>query len=168
MWQKTLVIILLFYIFALLQSSFFSHFVLFGAVPNLIFIFFFLLAFFVKKDRNYQIIYLAAMAGILLDISFFAYLGPSIIILMFIGFLLKKTQSLLKNRQDNYPFVYFLPLFLIFFVVYEALIMVYLHFFDSSHALIAFDTRFVSGIVYSSVFASVLFYIHKKCQKFIE
>src|SRR3989344_9256457 len=123
MWQKILVIILLFYIFILLQNSFFVHFNLFGATPNLVFIFFFSLAFFNRKDKNYQIIYLASIAGILLDISSYTYLGPSIISLIIIGFLLKKIQLLLKERKDNYPFAYFLPLFLVFFVIYQILFM---------------------------------------------
>jgi rod shape-determining protein MreD len=165
MWQKILFIILLFYIFALLQGSFFTHFNLFGAAPNLVFILFFLLVFFIKKDRSYQIIYLAAIAGVLLDISSYTYLGPSIIILMAAGFLLKKTQSLLKNRQDNYPFAYFLPLFVLFFTVYEVSLIVYLRFFDPSHALISFDLKFIIGVIYNSIVASVLFLIYKKWLK---
>ena len=51
-WQKTLVVIILFYIFALLQSSFFVHFSLLGAVPNLVFAFFALLVFFEKKGTK--------------------------------------------------------------------------------------------------------------------
>jgi len=94
-------------------------------------------------------------------------MGPSIIFLLIIGFLLKKTQFLLKNREDNYPFVYFLPLFLAYFIVYQVLLMVYLRFFDLSHTLISFDLRFIAGIVYNLIFASMFYSIYKKWAKSI-
>jgi len=163
-----LVIILLFYFLALLQNSFFTHFNLLGSVPNLVFILFFLLVFFEKKKKNYLIIPLAIVAGLFLDIFSYTYIGPSIVLLIIIGIVLKKIQSLLKNREDNYPFVYFLPLFLICFAVYEALLMISLHFFDLSHTLINFDLRFAAGIVYSLFFAIIGFWIFKKHAKKIQ
>ena len=166
MWQKPLVIIILLYFFVLLQNSFFVHFSFFGSMPNLVFIYFFLLAFFLKKDKNYQIVYLSAIAGALLDVYSYTYLGPSIIILLALGFLLKKTQAMLKNKGDNFPFSYFLPLFLVFFVSYEILLTFYLKFFDLSSFLMSFDVRFLAGVVYNLLFASIFFYIYKKCQKF--
>jgi len=165
MWQKPLFIIILFYLFILLQNSFFVHYSLFGATPNLVFILFFLLAFFVKKDRNYQIIYLSAIAGILLDISSYAYLGVSIVVLMAIGFMLKKTQSSLKNMADSYPFAHFLPLFIVFFIVYRVLAMAYLQFIDPSHILMSFNLSFIAGIAYNTVFAVIGFWIFKKLGK---
>ena len=47
-----------------------------------------------------------------------------------IGLLLKKVQSLLKSREEKYPFFYFLPLFSIFFVLYEVSLMFFLRFID--------------------------------------
>ena len=157
-----MVIILLFYFLALLQNSFFTHFNLLGAVPNLVFILFFLLVFFEKKKKNYLIVPLAIVAGFFLDIFSYTYIGPSIVLLIITGIVLKKIQSLLKNRADNCPFIYFLPLFLIFFVVYEILLMIYLHFFGLSHALMDFDLRFAAGIAYSLFFATLGFWIFKK------
>ena len=159
MWQKTLVIILLFYFFALLQNNFFAHFNLFGASLNLVFILFFLMVFF--KDPkgtpgNYQIIFLAAVAGIFLDIFSFTYLGPSIVVLLIIGFLLKKIQSLLKNRENKYPFVYFLPLFIIFLLAYKLLL-----------GMTSFGVETIFFIIYNSLIASAVFYIYK-WQKFIK
>src|ERR1035437_4047733 len=125
MWKRLLAIILIFYLFALLQNSFFAQFNLFGAVPNLVFIFFFLLVFFEKPNTylpgNYQIIFLALIAGIFLDFLSFTYLGSSIMLLLGIGFSVKGVQSMLSNRDNDRPFFYFLPLFIIFFLVYQLL-----------------------------------------------
>lgn len=167
MWQKTLVIIFLFYFFALLQNSFFTHFNLFGVIPNLVFIIFFLLVFFERKDNNYQIIFLAITAGIFLDIFSFTYIGPSIISLIIIGILLKNAQSLLKNKRDIYPFIYFLPLFIIFLLIYNLLSDLYLYFLDPNKIIMAFSAETVFSVIYSSFIASLLFYIYK-WQKFIK
>ncbi|MCX6718369.1 MAG: rod shape-determining protein MreD [Candidatus Staskawiczbacteria bacterium] len=144
MFKKLLVIIFLFYFFALLQSSFLSHFSLFGAVPNLVFILFFLLVFF-EEGNNYQIIIWSAIAGIFLDLFSYTYLGLSVVLLIIFGFLLKKVQSLLKDTEDKYPFVYFLPLFIISLLAYNFLLR----------------TEIIFSVVYSSVIASVFFYIYR-------
>ena len=168
MWKKILIIIILFYLFALLQNSFFTHFSFFGSIPNLIFILFFLLAFFEKKNNIYQVYFLAVIAGLLSDIFSYRYLGVSVVLLLIVGFLLKKTQFLLKNREDSHPFVYFLPLFLAYFVIYEVVLMIFMRFADPAHALINLDLRFLAGIIYNLLFASIFFYIYKKCRKFIK
>jgi len=167
MWKKLLIIFFSFYIFALLQNSFLTYFNFFGAVPNLVFILFFLLAYFEKGD-NYQIIFLALIAGAFLDIFSYSYLGPSIVSLMIVGFLLKKSQALLKNREDNYPFFYFLPLFAIFLLVYNLFLSLCLHFFDPSRLAVNFGFGDVFMIIYNMVLASAAFYIYKKCQRFIK
>jgi rod shape-determining protein MreD len=154
--QKTLVIIFLFYLFALLQNSFFTHFNLFGVTPNLVFILFFLIVFFEGENKNYQIIFFAVTAGFFLDIFSNTYLGPSIILLIIMGFLLKKTQSLLKNRDAAHPFIYFSPLFLVSFIIYEIVLMV------------SFDLRFVFAMVYNLFFAIVGFWIFKKVIAYVK
>lgn len=170
MWQKTLVIIFLFYLFALLQNSFFVHFNLFGAVPNLVFILFFLLVFFENDPRgaprNYQIIFLAATAGIFLDVFSYTYIGPSIALLIIIGFLLKNTQTLLKNKEDNNPFIYFLPLFIVFLLVYNLSLGLYLYFLDPNKIMPVFGIGIIFLAIYNTIIASVFFYIYKKCLKF--
>jgi len=168
MWKKILAVILLFYFFALLQNSFLTHFNLFGAIPNLVFTLFFLLVFFEKKDPsacagiNYYIIFLAITAGFFLDILSYTYLGPSIVLLIIIGFLLKKTQSLLKNSGDNHPFIYFLPLFIIFLLAYDLLLGLYLYFLDPNKIIISIGIETIFSIIYNSLVASAFFYIYKK------
>ena len=148
------------------------HFNFFGAVPNLVFALFFLLVFFSspiknfegdkEKNKTYQIIFIAASAGIFLDVFSFTYIGPSITLLIIIGILLKKTQTLLKNRKDNYPFVYFLPLFIIFLLAYKLLLGLYLYFLDPNKIIINLGIETIFEVIYSLLIASVLFYINKK------
>lgn len=166
MWQKYLVITILFYLFTIFQNSFFAHFKFLGSVPNLVFILFFLLIFF-DKNINYEVVLFAGIAGILLDISSFAYLGPSIVLLLITGFLFKKTQLLLKNMEDSFPLIYFLPLFLFHFILYNILMMIYLRFWDTSHTLISFDLKFIAGIAYNLFFALLGFWIFKKIKDYV-
>jgi len=166
MWQKLLIIAFLFYIFALLQNSFFGQFNLFGAVPNLVFALFFMLVFF-ENDRdvilrNYKVIFFAAVAGIFLDIFSYAYLGISIVLLIIIGFMLKKTQLLLKNKEDRYPFVYFLPLFLFFYLFYTLLYGICLSLLDAHRIAININSEIFFSLIYNLLFASVFFQIYKK------
>jgi rod shape-determining protein MreD len=164
-WQKPLLIILLFYLFALVQTSFLAHFSLFGTIPNLVFTLFFLLVFFIKKNENYQIIFFAFIAGIFLDIFSYTYIGPSIIFLLIIGFLLKKSQSLLKNRESSHPFIYFLPLFVIFLLAYDLSCGFYFYFFGFNKTAITLGAQTIFSVIYSALIASALFYIYK-WQKF--
>ena len=162
MWQKALFLIFLFYLFSLLQSSFFPYFNILGSVPNLVFILFFSIVFFDKKDRIYPTIIWAIIAGIFLDIFSYTRLGPSILSLVIVGFLLKKTQSALRRQEDNHPFVYFLPLFLVSFILYEFLLSAYMRFFDPSHYWMSFGLSTVGGIIYNLLFASLVFLVFKK------
>lgn len=169
---RYLVIIFLFYFFALLQNSFFVHFNISGSVPNLVFILFFLLVFFGKHNgylKNFrQVIFLGALAGFFIDIFSYTYIGPSIILLIVIGFLAKRIQLLLKIRDDRFPFIYFAPIFLLSFIAYELLLMAYLHLFNFSPPLAVFDLRFLVEIVYNLFFAATGFLIFKKYVKKIQ
>lgn len=151
-WQKYLIVIMAFYFFALLQNNFITNFIFLGTVPNLVFALFLIIVFFLGKNVGYEVVFLSLIAGFFLDIFSYSYIGFSIISLLVIGFLLKKIQSALKNTDEEYPFSYFLPLYLSGLAVYESLI----------HASIIFDLRFVIGIAYSLIFASGFFYVYKK------
>lgn len=150
MWKKALIIVILFYLLALLQNSFFTYFSVFGAIPNLVFILFFLLVFFTKKNHPYQILFLVLSAGFFLDIFSHNYFGKYIILLLIIGVLIKKTQSLLKSLNDNFPFVYFLPLFLIYYIIFEVF------------SLFSFSSVFFAGTAYNLIVASVFYFVFKK------
>jgi rod shape-determining protein MreD len=168
MWKKLFFITLLCYFSVLLQNSFFSHFNFFGAVPNILFIIFFLLVFFSKNcvcssdGKDYEIVFWAIIAGFFLDVFSFVYIGPSILIFLIMGFLIKKIQLSLKSRQDNYPFVYFFPLFAISFIVYNLLInLVFFILYPKDFALI-FNFGIIISAIYNSALASLAFYIVKK------
>lgn len=170
MWQKTLVIILLFFIFAILQNSFFIHFSFFGSYLNLIFILFFTLIFSHNSQKSsfLGIFLLSIFAGFILDIYSHTYIGPSIILLIIIGLFVKKIQSMLKNREDDCPFEYFLPLFVISFLFYTILIDVYLQFTGINKIILNLNWITLISLVYNSVVASIFFCLYKKWQKSIK
>lgn len=162
MWIKYLVIIILFYFFAVLQNTFFVHFNLFGAVPNLVFIFFFLLVFFVPKKINYSVLFYAIIAGLFLDIFSYKYFGISIILLIIIAYITKKIQSSLKEKKSKDPFVYFFPTFLLGLLIYELSLMFYLRFLDPLRTPLGFGSIFLGGIIYNLIVASMGFFVFKK------
>ena len=165
MWKKLLIIALVFYALALLQNAFFIHFRILGAVPDLVFIFFILLVFFSAPGgpaSGWQVFFYAIMAGLILDIFSFTYICPSIFILAITAFLLKKAQALLKNRQESRPLVYFLPLFLLFFCVWQFLNATYLSFFGLPPRFQEISLRFTVQLIYDLAVAYVGFLVFKK------
>lgn len=155
MWYKYLVIIILFYFFALLQSSFFAHFTFFGSFPNLVFIFLFLLIFFGGKKMGADSIIYTVIAGLILDVFSASIFGVSVILLIALGFVVKKIQSSLNEKEDKYPFLYFLPLFLVCFLAYELLLALYLH-------SLVLNWTFAAGLVYNSACAGIGYFILKR------
>ena len=162
MWLKSIFIIILFYFFAVLQNSFFAHFSLFGAVPNLVFIFFFLLIFF-QKNNGYRNIFLYSIfAGLFLDIFSYTYLGVSVILLLLIGLIIKKVKSLLQENKDNeFPFIYFLPLFIISLILYDSLLIIFVAKFNLMLALTSFNRGFIAEVIYNLVISCLAFYLYK-------
>ena len=153
MWIRALITILLFYFFAVLQNSFLAHFNILGAVPNILFIFFFLLIFFEGQKSYCQIISWSVVAGFFLDIFSSSYFGASITALLLIGVLTKKIINSLKEKQDEYPVVYFIPLFLGFFIIYEIILR------------LCFSWIICVEIIYNLTLAFLGFYIYKKIIK---
>ena len=166
MWLKYLTVIILFYIFDILQNSFFVHFNLFGTVPNLVFVLFFSLVFFSTKSGQapgWENVFYALLAGLILDISSYTYLGVSMILLLVIALFVKKTQTLLQEKKnDKFPFAYFLSLFFISIVAYELLFMIFLDKFNTARLLAGLNRGFIIEIIYNLIIASAIFYIYKK------
>ncbi len=163
-WLWPILTIILFYFFALLQNSFFVYLSFFGAVPNFLFIIFFLFVFFSKKDSYLKTIFYATTAGIFLDIFSINKIGVSVALLIIIGLLIKKTQSLLKDQKDAHPFTYFVIIFLISFVCYYIFLQIYLYFI-AKYILIDFNFKFLFEILYSLFFAIVGYFV---CKKFVK
>lgn len=162
MWLKNLIALILFYFFAVLQNSFFVHFTLLRVTPNLVFILFFLLVFFEGKKLSPTIIFYSVSAGFFLDIFSYTRLGISLFLLVALGLFIKIAQSFLKQGKDEYPYIYFLPLFLAGLVAYELLVMFYLKIFDPAHIAMIINWRFLIDIAYNAVLASVIFWVYKK------
>ena len=150
-WILPIISILLFYFLAILQTSFFMYFNLFGALPNLVFTLFFLLIFFNSKNQYLAAVFFGFFAGLFLDIFSIFPIGSSIILLTIVGLLVKKIQSLLKEKKEDYPFIYFIVLFAISLVIYELLLRNF-----------AINLKLVLEIIYSSIFATMGFFIYKK------
>lgn len=164
MWQKFLIATILFYIFAILQNSFIAHFSFLGAMPNLLFVLFFLLIFFEGKNKTYAV-FVSILAGLFLDIFSYNYLGPSIILLLVINFLLKKTKLMLRNTEEKYPFVYFLPLFVIYLLIYDLFVALYVYFIDSKGIITQTGLQEVFSVIYSTMVAFIFFYVYKNFLK---
>jgi rod shape-determining protein MreD len=162
MWIKYIFITVLFYLLAILQNSFFAHFNLFGATPNLVFIFFLLIVFFEKQRLNYIIIFYASIAGLLLDIFSSGHIGVSMVLLIMIGLLIKKIHSLLSEKNEKYSFIYFFTLFLFSFIIYKLSLGIYFYFSNDQNNLINFDWKIVFDMIYNLFFASIIFGVYKK------
>lgn len=165
MWLFWIATILLFYFFAILQNSFFVHFLFFGIAPNLIFIFFFLLVFFNIQKKYYNRIIFALIAGFLLDIFSEIHFGISIFLLVVLGFFINKIKKSLMEKDEKHPFSYFAFLFSISLLLYEIISILYLNFMSKYNLLELLNIKFLWSIIYNLIFATLGFFIYKKLKK---
>jgi rod shape-determining protein MreD len=165
MWYKYVLIVAIFYLLEILQNSFFAHFNLWGAVPNLVFIFFILLVFFSVQGRpsfGLEIIFYGLSAGFFLDIFSSAFIGVSIILLIVIGLLIKRFQMLLVENRGQFSFFQFLLVFVIAFLVYNFLLGFYFYFTQLGTTFWRLDLKLAGEIVYNLIFAAIFFFTYKK------
>lgn len=162
MWAKSLLIVFLFYVFAILQNSFFANFSLIGINPNLVFILFIVLIFFEKKPSNFLNIYHAIIAGFFLDIFSSIPLGWSILILIFIGYLIKKIKEILSEKNDTHPYAYFAIIFTVSFFAYSFLLNLVVYFIADSNVFFSFNLIFWYKLLYNLILASAFFFVYKK------
>lgn len=161
MWFKYPFTIVLFFLFVILQTSFLTYFDIIGAVPNIVFILFFILVFFEDKNQYDFGFWTAVVAGFFLDVFLPSYFGISIISLLIVYFLVKISIQFLKEWASKFPIFYFIPIFLGCFFVHNA-------FLQLSSWLFGFPFHNISGIkvliagTYNLVIASGGFYIYKK------
>lgn len=161
--RKILLLIALFYILTLLQSSFLVHFDIVGLTPNLVLILVCLLSFF-EKPKEYRGIFGAILGGFFLDIFSNSFIGISIIILVFISLFIKKSLHLLRETYEKHPIIYFLPLFILSLFFYDLLAVLFSYFFNSFVFQFSFGLSFLVELIYNSIFAILGFYIYKKCR----
>ena len=127
--KKILILIIIFYFLALIQTSFLIHFNILGTVPNLILILVCLLSFF-EKPKEYWGIFGALLGGFFLDIFSNSFMGLAIISLLIVSFFIKKSLHFLKETPEKHPFHYFLPLLffsLIFYDLFFGIIFYFLY-----------------------------------------
>jgi rod shape-determining protein MreD len=91
--KKIIILIILFYFLALLQTSFLVHFRVLGFIPNLIFILVIFWNFF-EKSEDFLGVFNALIGGFFLDVFSDRIIGFNILILLalalFIKLVLKK------------------------------------------------------------------------------
>ncbi len=156
MWLKFPLIVLLFLCIGLLQASFLPYFNVVGVVPNLVFVMFFILVFFQKENAYYEGIFLVVTAGFFLDVFSPFYFGATIMAFLVAYLAIKAMIYFLKERQRAYLLTYFVVIFLISLICYDA----------SWYVLTNVgQLRFVVGatlaiqLCYNVIFAYIGFYI---------
>ncbi len=162
MWLRLLIIFLLFGLLGILQTSFLVHFNIIGAMLNLIFILYFVVVFFEGPQKYIQGIFSAIVAGFFLEALSSFYFGVSFVFLLIIVFILKHILYLLKKKRDEYPIIYFAPLFTLSFIIYNLFLTIAIYFFNSPHIMPVLNWIFLIEIVYNLIFSLFGFYIYKK------
>ena len=159
--RKVLILIIFFYTLALLQTSFFIHFNIYGVGPNLILISVILLNFFEKPNKNSGLL-AAGMAGFFLDLFSNFPLGLNVFALIILAFLIKKILGILKEEN----IIYFIPLFILAMIFYNLFPVVF-----SAGLKLSFPSSFNFGkleifeIVYNLVLGILGFYLVKLCSQ---
>jgi hypothetical protein len=162
MWLKYLFITIIFFILALLQASFFSYFSILGVTLNFVFILFFLILFFCRKDKIFKI-FTAITAGFFLDVFSISIFASCIVSFLIINFVAEKLFSNLKETDEKLPIFSFLLFFLLFFIFNELFLDLIIYF--SSRLLSSnLGWVFLIQLVYNLLFAIIGFYVFKKLQ----
>jgi len=162
MWIKILIFAILLYFTAILQNSFFIFFNIFGSIPNFIFIFFFFLVFFNKKGDYCETIFYSLLSGFFLDIFSAFRMGISMVLILIIGIMIKKIILTLREREEKYPFIYFIAIFTVSFLAYYILLEFYLCILNQCWILSIFNISFWSGFAYTLFFAVLIFLTFKR------
>ena len=152
-------IIILIYVFAVAQNSFFAHFSIMGIAPNLVLIFYFLVIFFSTQNEFYswENYFWAVYTGLLLDVFSHNNLGTSVILLLIIMYLVKKSLQLLWERSKKYSIIYFVNLFIVSLIFYW--------FFSKLDDFII-DWRIFIVLAYNLALAVLGFFVFEKLKIF--
>jgi len=156
-WLKFLIITLLFFVLALAQNSFFPHISVLGFTPNLIFALCFVLIFFENPTKTSTGFFSIIIAGFLLDVFSPFYFGASMISLLLIYLLFKLTGYFLNQLKGKLLLLYFIPMFLVFFALYNVLCYLLTNF---PHLSISIPSEAFAGLAYNLAFVMVMFFIH--------
>lgn len=160
MWFKYVMIILFFYILAVLQNSFLLYVI--GVVPNLLFVAFFIITFFSEygekgehSNQYYNGFFLSIISGFFLGVFSTLNFGFSIILMVIIYFFIKMLIHFLRERQDRYLILYFLSIFFISLFIYHILLNLLS---GSFHSTVDFNENIFIAVVYNMILAHGGFY----------
>ena len=162
--KKGLVLILFFYLLALIQTSFLVHFNIEGQVPNLILIALVLLIFFEKPEEKFSFLG-AGAGGFFLDIFSNVFLGTSIIALLLMTFLFKKLVKIIKGLNILWLLI-FIFLSLMFYNLFSDLLS-FLISRDITAIQINLGKVFIIKLTYNLILGLMVFYIISLLKKYV-
>ncbi len=156
-WVSYAALMIVLFAATLVQESFLVHLAAFGVVPNLVFVVFFVAAFFEKRNMGYGM-YVALAAGFFLDLLLPFGFGSAMVVLLLLYFFIKLMQYFLKERQGKYRVVYFAVAFLVSFLVYTFLLSLR----TNIHAFsLILHPVLMPALLYNGVLALLGFYVYK-------
>lgn len=157
---KYIFLVVAFYFIFLVQSSFFSHFYILGATPNLLLILVCLLSFIEPAQSRLGIVS-AITAGIFLDVSNSAFIGISVLALLLVYFFIKKALVYLMDFSKKYSVLYFIPILLVSTIFYELIINIFIS-LASRPILLHFPAiTILCEVLFNVILGTVGFYIFK-------
>lgn len=162
--KKNVVLILFFYILALIQTSFLVHFNINGQVPNLILIALVLLIFFEKPEEKLSF-FGAVVGGFFLDIFSSVFLGTSIIALLLMTFLFKKLVKIIKGLNILWLLI-FISLSLVFYNLFSDLLSFFI-FRDITSIQINLGKVFIIKLTCNLILGLIVFYIISLFKKYV-
>ena len=154
-WLKLLIITVLFFALAVLQTGFFPHVAVLGFSPNLVFALFFTVIFFEDPQEYAGGFFCVLAAGFLLDAFSPYYFGTAMLSLFIIYILFKAAVHFLSQMRGKYLLAYFAALFLIFFSFYSVLMQGLV---GLPHISIGFPPDFFAALAYNLAFAAAMFF----------
>ena len=157
------IIISAFIITALFQNSFLSYFIMAGFIPNLLFVLFFILIFSEQSHKYYGGFFTVMMAGFIIGLFAPFYFGTAVASLLLVFIFLKTIFYFLKERKNEYLLLYFIPLFLISFALYNISIYVFMNF---PHLQFNLGRNHFIELIYNAVWAILLFSLYLYANNF--
>ena len=159
MWFRYPIIILLFWLLAIIQMSITPFLNIGGVFANLIFILFYILVFFEDIGQYRYGFFDTVTAGFFLDVILPFSFGVSVISLLIIYGLNKLATHFLGRSFSKYFIVYFIVMFSFFFFLYNGLLFIASQFWDTP---INFSWSILGSLLYNIFFACLGFYVYSK------
>lgn len=157
--KKFLFFILFFYILALLQTSFFVHFSIYGGSANLILISVILVNFF-ERTKKISGLFIAGIGGFYLDVFSGFYIGTSVFLLVILSFFIKKVLDFLYQKKV----IYFVLIFFLMFAFYNLGALLLNSFMELSFPFsYCLKELNLAEIIYNLVIGLFCFYLIKLC-----